>query len=162
MTQLDLSIIINIPTQTMQVLDKGDIVKSYLVSTATNGVGCIKDSYQTPTGEHIIRAKIGGGCAAYTYFEGRRPKGVWSSELFSTFPDKDWILSRILWLSGTEKGHNRLGKVDTMQRYIYIHGMARESQVGTPCSKGCINMLNQDIIELFDNIPIYTRVSIRG
>ncbi|BCB27147.1 hypothetical protein SKTS_20330 [Sulfurimicrobium lacus] len=76
------------------------------------------------------------------------------------FPERDWILTRILWLSGCEPGFNRLGELDTMRRYIYIHGTADEKAIGSPVSHGCIRMRNQDIIELFDLVPAGTPVEI--
>ena len=103
--------------------DDGGVMARYPVSTAANGAGCEKDSGCTPLGNHIIRAKIGAGAEPNMGFVGRRSKGeICTPELIATFPNRDWILTRILWLSGTDIGKNRLGNVDTMQRYIYIHG----------------------------------------
>ncbi|MDX1353211.1 MAG: L,D-transpeptidase, partial [Thiomicrorhabdus sp.] len=73
---------------------------------------------------------------------------------------RDWILTRILWLSGTQLGINRLGFVDTMQRYIYIHGTPDSEPMGTPLSHGCIRMRNKDLVELFDLVELYTPVEI--
>lgn len=151
---------ITIADQTLQVLGTGADT-SYSVSTALNGSGCIKDSGCTPLGEHIIRAKIGADAAPNTVFRGRRPTGeICSPELMALHPGRDWILTRILWLSGKEVGHNRLGNVDTMQRYIYIHGSPDSAEMGKPGSHGCIRMRNADIIELFDRVPVGTRVVI--
>lgn len=153
---------VSIPSQRLQVLGAdGAILRDYVVSTARNGVGTAKGSYRTPAGLHIIRAKIGAGLAARAVFVGRRPTGeLFTPELARENPTRDWILSRILWLSGVEPGVNRLGNVDTMQRYIYIHGTADEHLLGTPMSHGCIRMANRDVIELFDLVPIGTRVEI--
>lgn len=151
---------ITIADQTLQVLGTGADT-SYSVSTALKGAGCIKDSGCTPLGEHIIRAKIGADAAPNTVFRGRRPTGeICSPELMALHPGRDWILTRILWLSGKEVGHNRLGNVDTMQRYIYIHGSPDSAEMGKPGSHGCIRMRNADIIELFDRVPVGTRVVI--
>ena len=91
----------------------------------------------------------------------RRPTGeVWSRELHAQYPGRDWILTRILWLSGTERGKNRLGDVDTMRRYIYIHGSHELAEMGKPGSIGCVRMRNKDIIELYDLVPPYTPVEI--
>lgn len=136
-----------------------ETVLSYLVSTAKNGVGERFGSECTPLGNHVIRAKIGDGCAPNTVFRSRRPTGeIYSPELRRLHPRRVWILTRILWLSGTEPGRNRLGQVDTMRRYIYIHGAPEEDPMGQPGSLGCIKMRNQDIIELFDISPIGTPV----
>ncbi|PPC86832.1 MAG: L,D-transpeptidase, partial [Methylotenera sp.] len=115
---------ISIPNQLLTLLDNfGGVKAKYQVSTAANGVGCEKNSGCTPLGSHIIRAKIGADALPNTVFVGRRPTGeICTPELMAQFPNRDWILTRILWLSGTEIGVNRLGNVDTMQRYIYIHG----------------------------------------
>lgn len=153
---------ISIPAQTLTLFDdNGGQVTRYDVSTAANGVGCIKNSGCTPLGAHIIRAKIGGGAAANTVFVGRRATGeIFTPDLKLQFPDRDWILTRILWLSGTEPGKNRLGNVDTMQRYIYIHGTPDATQLGVPGSHGCVRMRNADLIELFEQVPVGTTVNI--
>jgi predicted GNAT family N-acyltransferase len=131
------------------------------VSTALNGAGELAGSNCTPRGRHIVRAKVGAGVTANTVFRGRRPTGeVWSPELAAEFPGRDWILTRILWLSGKEPGRNRLGEVDTMRRYIYIHGSPDSVPMGSPGSIGCVRMRNADIIDLFDRVPPYAHVDI--
>ena len=96
---------------------RNKVLAKYIISTAANGVGCEKNSGCTPLGQHIIRAKIGAGAEPNTVFVGRRPTGeICTPELMEEFPERDWILTRILWLSGKEVGINRLGNVDTMQR----------------------------------------------
>lgn len=153
---------ISIAHQTLTLLDDHQhVVARYLVSTATNGVGCIKDSGCTPLGPHIIRAKIGENAPANTVFVGRRPTGeIFSPALAEAFPNRDWILTRILWLSGTAVGVNRLSNVDTMQRYIYIHGSPDTVSMGEIGSHGCIRMHNSDIITLFDQVPVGTSVNL--
>ena len=142
--------------------DEGATKVKYRVSTASNGVGCEKDSGCTPLGAHIIRAKIGAGAAANTVFVGRRPTGeICTPELMAQFPNRDWILTRILWLSGKELGKNRLGNVDTMQRYIYIHGSPDLTEMGKPGSHGCVRMRNAEMIELFDLVAVGMRVFIQ-
>ena len=146
----------------MTVLDNdGELLAQYMVSTAANGAGEVKDSGCTPRGRHIIRAKIGGDAEPDTVFRGRRPTGeIWSPELAAQYPDRDWILTRILWLSGCEVGVNRLGNVDTMQRYVYIHGSPDSVEMGKPGSHGCVRMRNADIIQLFDWVPVGTTVAL--
>ena len=153
---------ISIASQTLTVFnDVGETLSEYLVSTAANGVGCEKNSGCTPLGQHIIRAKIGAGAPVDAVFVGRRQTGeIWSPELMQAFPNRDWILTRILWLSGTELGVNRLGNVDTMQRYIYIHGSHNLAEMGKIGSHGCIRMHNTNVIELFDLVPAGTAVTI--
>ena len=135
--------------------------KTYSVSTAKNGPGEKNGSFCTPRGRHIVRAKIGAGQPPNTVFVRRRPTGeVWTPELHARYPGRDWMLTRILWLSGKEPGFNRLGDVDTMRRYIYIHGSHELAEMGKPGSIGCVRMRNKDIIELYDLVPPYTPVEI--
>lgn len=153
---------ISLPQQTLELHDgRGKLLRRYPVSTAKNGAGEQSGSFCTPRGRHIVRAKVGAGETANKVFVRRRPSGeVWTPQLAEQFPDRDWILTRILWLSGKEPGHNRLGEVDTMRRYIYLHGSPDTAEMGTPGSIGCIRMRNGDIIELFDMVPLYTPVDI--
>jgi lipoprotein-anchoring transpeptidase ErfK/SrfK len=153
---------ISLAAQTLDLLDEqGRLLCRYSVSTSRNGPGEFKDSFCTPRGKHIIRAKIGAGTAENTIFVGRRPTGeVYTDELGKRNPGRDWMLTRILWLSGCEPGFNRLGKVDTMQRYIYIHGSPDSAAMGEPGSIGCIRMRNRDVIELFDAVTPGTPVDI--
>ncbi|MBU3725659.1 MAG: L,D-transpeptidase [Burkholderiaceae bacterium] len=139
----------------------GTVLMHVLVSTSKNGVGQRQGSYQTPQGRHKIRARIGAGAAWNTVFVGRRPTGeIWSPELSTRNPNRDWILTRILWLSGLEPGKNRFGEVDTMRRYIYLHGSPDSVTMGEPGSIGCIRMKNSDIVSLFDLAPAGTTVDI--
>lgn len=153
---------ISIAQQTLTLFDEGgQVVRCYPVSTASNGAGEERGSYCTPRGKHIIRAKIGAGQPENAVFVARRPSGeIYSPELGAAFPERDWILTRILWLSGCEPERNRLGRVDTMRRYIYIHGCPDTAVIGVPGSHGCIRMRNADLVELFDHVPCYTRVDI--
>jgi lipoprotein-anchoring transpeptidase ErfK/SrfK len=153
---------ISIPAQTLALLDEGGrTVREYAVSTAAKGPGERRGSHCTPRGRHVVRARIGAGAASNTVFVGRRPTGeVWSPDLAAQHPGRDWILTRILWLSGCEPGFNRLGEVDTMRRYIYIHGSPDTVPMGVPGSIGCVRMRNADIIELFELVPARTPVEI--
>lgn len=153
---------IHLATQQLELLDDaGKVLRRYAVSTAANGAGEMFGSFCTPRGKHIIRARIGAGQPENTVFVGRRPTGeIYTPELGAQFPGRDWILTRILWLSGCETGFNRLGKSDTMRRYIYIHGTPDSVQLGMADSHGCIRMRNTDLIELFDLVPAGTAVEI--
>ena len=144
------------------LLKRGDeLLKEYLVSTASNGAGEHFGSECTPRGWHKVRAKVGEGQPLNAVFVGRRPTGeIYSAELGAKHPGRDWVLTRILWLSGLEPGKNRLGRVDTMRRYIYIHGTPYEEELGSPGSHGCVRMGNCDIIKLFDAVDVGTKVFI--
>lgn len=143
------------------LLDLGHRRVVYPVSTSGQGAGERNGSGCTPRGAHVVRARIGAGAPPGTVFVGRRPTGeICTPELYAEGPDRDWILTRILWLSGTEPGRNRLGEVDTMRRFIYIHGCPDQVAVGVPGSHGCIRMRNADLIELFERVPVGTPVLI--
>jgi lipoprotein-anchoring transpeptidase ErfK/SrfK len=152
---------ISIAKQEMILLENGEVIGRYAVSTAKNGPGQRKGSECTPTGWHRIRAKIGAGQPMNSVFIGRRPTGeIYSQQLAAEQPQRDWILSRILWLGGLEPGHNRYGDVDSTWRYIYIHGCSDELMQGIPASHGCIRMKNADVIELFDSVEVGCKVFI--
>lgn len=158
-----LTVEVSIPQQRLWLFEDGRAVREFMVSTAKNGPGELMNSECTPRGEHVIRAKIGEGCPINTVFVGRRPTGeIFGPELRNNYPDRDWILTRILWLSGLERRKNRLGNVDSMRRYIYIHGCPDDVSMGTPRSHGCIRMRNEDVVMLFDSVDTGTRVTIQG
>jgi lipoprotein-anchoring transpeptidase ErfK/SrfK len=154
---------IDIQKQNLVLKDaEGNTVKTFPVSTSKFGPGEKNGSFCTPRGSHIVRAKIGAGEPLGAVFVRRRPTGeVWTPELHERYPGRDWILTRILWLSGCEPGRNRLGDVDTMRRYIYIHGSPDSAELGRHGSIGCVRMRNRDVAELFDLVPPYTEVSIQ-
>jgi lipoprotein-anchoring transpeptidase ErfK/SrfK len=152
---------ISIARQTLRLLDGDRLVREYSVSTGKAGPGEKMDSGCTPRGRHVIAEKIGEGAVPGTVFVGRRPTGeIWSPELRRQHPGRDWILTRILWLSGTEPGFNQGGDVDTRGRYIYIHGAPEDVAMGVPGSAGCIRMRNADVIDLFDRVDAGTEVVI--
>src|SRR3990167_8164456 len=162
MTQPPPVIEIDVPTQSLILKDaQGRILMQARISTARNGVGEENGSEKTPRGAHYIRARIGAGLPADTVLGSRRPTGeIYSPPLRAAFPNRDWILTRILWLCGLEPGKNRFGNVDTMRRYIYIHGTPDDIAMGKPGSRGCVRMRNSEIIELFDMVPVGTEVVI--
>jgi lipoprotein-anchoring transpeptidase ErfK/SrfK len=153
---------IHISQQQLDLLDDNNqLVKQYLISSARNGTGQENGSFCTPLGKHIIRAKIGQGQPVNSVFIRRRPTGeIYTPDLHQRYPKRDWILTRILWLSGCEPGFNRSGSVDTMRRYIYIHGSPDCVEMGKPGSIGCIRMTNHDLLDLFDRIQVGTTVDI--
>ena len=162
MSGLTKQIIVSISEQRLTLLDAGQTVVSYSISSARNGAGEQNGSGRTPLGQHVIRLKIGGGCPAGTVFVGRRPTGEhYSRQLAENHPGRDWILTRILWLSGRQSGINRGGDVDTLRRYIYIHGCPDSEPMGTPLSHGCVRMKNSEIIDLFERIDNGTPVLIQ-
>ncbi len=147
--------------QELALFDGGRVLKRYAISTSKNGLGEKNGSLCTPRGRHIVRAKLGSGQPPGAVFVRRRPTGeLWTPELHARYPGRDWILTRILWLSGCEPGKNRLGEVDTMRRYIYIHGSPDTAEMGKAGSIGCVRMRNRDIAELFELVPAYTPVEI--
>ncbi|MGR8929164.1 MAG: L,D-transpeptidase family protein [Gammaproteobacteria bacterium] len=148
-----------IARQEMAIVENETVLRRYSVSTAKNGPGQRRGSECTPTGWHRIRAKIGDGAPINSVFVGRRPTGeIYSPQLAAEHPQRDWILSRILWLGGLEPGHNRYGDVDSTWRYIYIHGCPDELMQGVPASHGCIRMNNADVIDLFDKVELGCKV----
>ena len=151
---------VGLASQTLHFLDEGqDIV--YRVSTSKYGAGERKGSYMTPRGLHVVRAKIGEGAPLNAVFVARRQTGeIYSGQLDRLNPGRDWILTRILWLSGCQPGFNRLGDVDTMRRFIYIHGTPDRNEMGKPGSIGCIRMWNADLVDLFERVAPGTPVEI--
>jgi hypothetical protein len=155
------NILIDLQRQQLDLREGEAVMWQALVSTAKNGPGQLSGSECTPLGRHIIRARIGAGAPAGTVFVGRRPTGeIYTPALRRAHPQRDWILTRILWLSGLEPGFNRLGKVDTMRRYVYIHGCPDDDAIGVPGSHGCIKMRHHDVIYLFDNVSVGTPVEL--
>ena len=158
-----ISLRVDLDRQCLELRVQGSLDRTYPVSTAANGPGEQEGSECTPRGRHRIRARIGAGAAPGTVFVARRPTGErYSRALRTAYPDRDWILTRILWLSGLEPGRNRLGSVDTMRRYIYIHGCPDDVDISTPGSHGCIRMRNDDVIDLFDRVAVGTEVVIES
>jgi lipoprotein-anchoring transpeptidase ErfK/SrfK len=142
---------ISISAQQLTLLDGDKTIKQYSISTAKNGPGENMHSECTPRGKHMITEKIGGECEPNSVFVGRTPTGeIYEPALRDLHPERDWILTRILWLSGTEEGKNKGANVDSYDRYIYIHGAPDDVEMGRPGSRGCIRMRNEDVIELFD------------
>lgn len=159
----ELHVRVDVPSQRLDVCMGNAVLRSYPVSTALKGVGEQSGSLQTPRGAHYVRARIGAGLPVGAVLRGRRFTGeIWDELIAVQHPERDWILSRILWLCGLEPGRNRFGNVDTQRRYIYIHGTPDSEPMGVPRSHGCIRMRNDDVIALFDEIPAGTRVDIIG
>jgi hypothetical protein len=159
---MDPLIEVSLARQRLALYRRGVLVAEYPVSTARNGPGERIGSGCTPRGWHQVRARIGAGAPLNTVFVARRPTGeLYGPELAREQPGRDWILTRILWLSGLEPGRNRLGEVDTFRRFIYIHGTPEGTPLGVPGSHGCIRMANAELLALFDQAPVGTRVLIR-
>ena len=156
-----LKFVVNIPLQEGELREEGKMLRKFSISTGKNGAGEIAGSEKTPRGRHTIRAKIGAGEPVNTVFVGRRPTGeIYTPALALQYPNRDWILTRILWLSGLEVGKNRLGNLDTMRRYIYIHGTPDKTIMGVPGSHGCIRLRNDDMMALFDALSVGCEVEI--
>ncbi len=156
-----MNIIINVKQQKLFLYDNHKLICKYDISTAKNGLGEQEGSYKTPRGKHKIHQKIGEGASENTVFIGRKPTGeIYSEKLFQENPKRRWILTRIITLEGLEEGKNRGGDVDTLKRFVYIHGVPDSIPMGVPLSIGCIQMRNNDIIEFFDRIHISMEVLI--
>ncbi|MEM7195016.1 MAG: L,D-transpeptidase [Pseudomonadota bacterium] len=155
---------ISISEQTLAVFDADEsVLHHYTVSSAANGTGQQMDSYCTPLGLHVIEEKFGAGMPENTVFVGRSSTGeIYDISMRESEPDRDWILTRIIWLGGCESGYNKDGEVDTHSRYIYLHGCPDDVQMGIPGSKGCIRMRNKDIVELFKSVQVGTPVQINA
>ena len=155
-------ILVSIDQQRLGLFVGDECVATWPVSTSMYGIGNQENSGKTPLGRHYIRAKIGAGCDINAVFVGRRFTGeIYGPQLAAAFPERDWILTRILWLCGREPGVNRLGNVDSMRRYIYIHGTPDSEPMGEPRSHGCVRMRNSDIIDLFDRVAPGTPVTLQ-
>lgn len=152
---------IDIQAQMLYLWELGVCVQHTAVSTALLGVGQQKGSFKTPLGLHYVRAKIGNNAPVNAVFLGRRQTGeIYTPQLREQSKDRDWILTRIMWLCGLEPGKNRFGNCDTFSRYIYIHGCSDDAPMGTPGSHGCVRMHNHELIELFNRIKVGVRVFI--
>ena len=161
MSHPDLLIHVALGQQRARLLENERVLMDVPISSAANGAGEQMNSGCTPRGRHRIRARIGAGAAVGTVFVARRPTGeIYTPALAAKYPGRDWILTRILWLCGLEPGVNRFGDVDSMRRFIYIHGTPAEEQIGSPQSHGCIRLRNADMVELFDRVCVGTQVLI--
>lgn len=151
-------VLINLKDQTLSL---PKLNKFYVVSTGKNGIGEQENSGKTPRGWHRIAEKFGANEPKNAVFKARQWTGeVYNTELAAEYPERDWILSRILWLSGLEAGFNQGEGCDTYQRYIYIHGTPETEPMGIPMSHGCIRMRNDEVVELFNLVPIDAKVYI--
>lgn len=148
---------VSVERQRLYHINNGKLVGEHPIATASNGLGSQRDSYRTPTGLHRIARKIGSDVPPFGILKDRIFTGELADPDFAGV-DKDWITSRVLWLEGLEPGHNKGGDVDSYERFIYIHGTANERSIGTPSSRGCIRMLNADVIALYDKVPEGTLV----
>lgn len=143
---------VDVARQILVVLHDGEVVKSYRVSTARAGIGAAEGSGRTPPGQHRIARLFGHTAEPGQVFVSRRAvKGhVIPSTDWRTGGEKDYVLTRILWLEGLEPGLNKGPGIDSHDRYIYIHGTNQEQLLGTPASHGCIRMANADVVEFFN------------
>lgn len=154
-------LLVGIATQQLWQLRGDQVQAHYDISTASNGAGELSGSECTPRGWHRVRARIGDGLPQGAVLRGRRYTGeIWTPALHAQYPNRDWILSRILWLCGNEFGLNRGGNVDSQRRYIYFHGTPDSEPMGEPRSHGCIRLRNADMMALFERTPVGTPVYI--
>ena len=156
---LDSLIVVNVASQELLLLKKGDIEAKYSVSTSAYGTGSKINSFKTPLGKHKISEKIGQGLPKGAILKARKWTGAIANIIKTPIDtDFDVVTSRILWLEGLEQGKNLGPGVDSKSRYIYIHGTAEEGLIGKPASDGCVRMYNNDVISLFDKVSINTEV----
>ena len=152
---------ISIKYQQLFLIENDSTTKHFPISTATNGMGTKTNSYKTPYGLHTIKNKIGDNVPYAGIFESRVYYGNKATILTDNQnSNKDYVTTRILWLQGEDYGINKGGKVDSYNRYIYIHGTPEEGLIGQPASHGCIRMKNKDVIELFKLLDLGTPIYI--
>ena len=143
-------IIVSVAAQRMVLTDDGEFVKSYPVSTSKFGLGDVPRSKKTPLGTMEIAKKIGRGARPGTVFKSRERTG---EVLKPNAPGRDPIVTRILWLKGTQPWNR-----NAYSRYIYIHGTPEERKIGSRASYGCIRMTSRDVIDLYRRVPKGTPV----
>ncbi len=152
---------ISLDEQKLWLKNDDQILHGFSVSTAKNGAGELMGSECTPRGQHEIIEMIGADELINTVFVGREPTGeMYTQELRKTHPDRDWILTRILRLSGCELARNKGGQCDSYDRLIYIHGTPDDVEMGKPGSHGCVRMRNEDLVVLFDQVSVGVKVFI--
>ena len=138
-------IVVSVSQQILTLFDGEQVIKHFVVATAKNGTGQLNGSECTPLGQHSVCEKIGDDAAINSVFVGRQLTGeIYTEQLAAQQPDRDWILTRILWLQGEEEGYNKGGDCDSKMRYIYIHGCPDSHEMQIPSSHGCIKMHNAE------------------
>jgi lipoprotein-anchoring transpeptidase ErfK/SrfK len=143
----------------MSLVSKGTVSREFIISSSFYGTGSLRNSLKTPLGKHVIYKKIGEDLPVNAILKGRKWSGAIANIVSDPIDtDYDHVTSRILWLDGLEIGSNKGSDVDSMSRYIYIHGTAEEGLLGRPASDGCIRMYNVEVIELFDLVEEGTQV----
>ena len=152
---------VNITEQKMYYIKEGGIVKTYVISSSSYGVGNKAGSNKTPIGLHKVKQKFG----EETPINGKMIGRVFYGDIATIYTDNtksktDDVCSRILWLVGLEEGLNKGEGIDSYNRYIYIHGTSEEGRLGKPVSHGCIRMKNKEVIELYEKVKIGTLVLI--
>jgi lipoprotein-anchoring transpeptidase ErfK/SrfK len=147
--------------QKLYLIENDRISAEYEISTAKNGLGNQRGSYQTPQGLHKVAEKVGADVKEYEVIKQKVPTGeVVQPVLEAKVTNIDLITSRAMHLSGMESGINKGGDIDSYKRGIFIHGTHEEGLIGTPASKGCVRMRNNDVIDLFERIEVGTFVII--
>ena len=136
--------IVSVADQKMMLVHDGNPVKTYRISTSKFGVGDRPNSNCTPLGRLQVAKKIGTNTPPGSVFKNRRPTG---EVIKPNTPGRDPVVTRILWLSGTES-RNR----NAYHRSIYIHGTPEEWRLGHPASYGCIRMASHDVADLYKRV----------
>jgi len=145
-------VVVSVHDQKLALLEKGNLVATYPISTSKFGVGDWPGSFATPLGELEIANKIGDGAPPGTVFKDRRRTG---EVVGVNAPGRDPIVTRIIWLRGRE-----VRNANAFRRDIYIHGTPEERNIGRPASYGCIRMRSADVINLYSVVGTGAQVSI--
>jgi len=154
-------IYVSIKQQKLYHIKHDSIIKEYIISSSSYGIGSTLGSNKTPIGLHSIREKFG----EKTPINGKMTGRVFYGEIATIYTDEtksktDDVTSRVLWLEGLEKGKNKGKGIDSFKRYIYIHGTSEEGRLGKPASHGCIRMKNKEVIDLYKLVEVGTLVLI--
>jgi lipoprotein-anchoring transpeptidase ErfK/SrfK len=145
-------IVVSVPDQRLAVVEQGETIAEFPVSTSKFGLGDRHGSYATPLGEMQIAQKIGGNAPVGAVFKGRQMTG---EVLRPNARGRDPIVTRILWLRGLESRN-----AHAYERGIYIHGTAEERTIGRPASYGCIRMRSKDVVRLYDTVGVGAHVKV--
>ncbi len=145
-------IVVSVPDQEMAVINRGEVIAKYRISTSKFGIGDEFGTYRTPAGTLWVCNKIGDNLPQGAVIKNRTATG---EVLPPNAPGRDPIVTRVIWLRGLEE-QNR----NAYTRCIYIHGTPEEHTIGRPASYGCIRMRSKDVIAIYDQVHVGTHITI--